>query len=96
MMRWPIVVAYDSGKTDKITTGPSDVIAFERHFDKPATAITTGRMEYFWWLAWHTCNRLGKTELEFEAWADTIAEIRDGDVKDVDILPLDLEASTGA
>jgi hypothetical protein len=96
MMRWPIVIEYESGRSDNISTGPADVIAFERHFDKPATAVTTGRMEYFWWIAWHACKRLGKTELEFDAWADTVAMVRDGDAKEAEVLPLDLEAPTGS
>ena len=96
MMRWPIVVEYDSGKTDNISTGPADVIAFERHFDKPSTAISTGRMEYFWWIAWHACKRQAKTDLEFDAWMDTVAMVRDGDAKEAEVLPLDLEAPTGS
>ena len=96
MMRWPMIVEYESGRSDKILTGPADVIAFERHFDKPSTAISTGRMEYFWWIAWHACKRQAKTDLEFDAWMDTVAMVRDGDAKEAEVLPLDLEAPTGS
>jgi hypothetical protein len=96
MMRWPIVVEYESGRSDKILTGPADVIAFERHFDKPATAVSTGRMEYFWWIAWHAASRLKKTDLDFDAWAESVAAVRDGDPKEGEVLPLDLDPGTGS
>lgn len=96
MMRWPIVVEHESGRSDKILTGPADVIAFERHFDKPASAISTGRMEYFWWIAWHTSKRLGRTDLEFDAWTESVVSVRDGDAQEAEVLPLDLEAPTGS
>lgn len=95
MMRWPIVITHESGRSDKILTGPADVIAFEREFDKPATAIGSGRVTYFWWIAWHASKRLGKTEQSFEEWSETVTEVRDGDPVEADVLPLDLEAATG-
>lgn len=96
MMRWPIVVEYESGRSDKILTGPADVLAFEREFDKPASAIGSGRITYFWWLAWHASKRQGKTDLAFEEWSETIAVIKDGDPKEADVLPLDLDPATGS
>lgn len=95
MMRWPMVIEYESGRSDKILTGPADIIAFERHFDKPATVVSSGRLEYFWWLAWHAASRAKKTELDFDAWTGTVATVYDGDAKEADVLPLDLDPGTG-
>lgn len=95
MMRWPVVVQYESGRSDKILTGPADVIAFEREFDKPASAIGSGRVTYFWWIAWHASKRLGKTDKGFEEWSETITECRDGDAAEAEVLPLDLSPATG-
>jgi hypothetical protein len=96
MMRWPIVVEYESGRSDKILTGPADIIAFERHFDKPGTAISTGRMEYFWWIAWHALTRQKKSEIDFDTWMDTVVAVRDGDAKEAEVLPLDLNQDIGS
>ena len=55
-MRIPLVVTYGDGRTEKVSVGATDLIAFERQYDKPTSAISSGRLEYLWWAAWHAAK----------------------------------------
>ncbi len=82
MMQLRMTVEHADGSEAEVTAKASDLIAFERHFDKPMTVFgdpNTGRVEYIMWLAWHTSKRNGGTEQDFETWVDAIESIRMGD-----------------
>jgi hypothetical protein len=76
MMKVALHVDYSDGSgVDVVATAP-DLLAFERHFDKPFTVFGTDmRLEYVLWLAWRSLNRQGKTSLEFDPWIETVANV---------------------
>lgn len=82
MMQIPMKVTLADGSEAAVTAKASDLIAFERHFDKPMIVFSSpgdSRVEYVMWLAWHTTKRAKATDLEFDAWVDTVDEIKVGD-----------------
>lgn len=79
MMQIPMKVALGDGSEVEVTAKASDLIAFERHFDKPMTELGTSRVEHILWLAWHVCTKQKQTELAFDEWVDTIDSVNLGD-----------------
>ena len=82
MMQIHMTVEHADGSEAEVTAKASDLIAFERQFDKPMTVFgdpKTGRVEYIMWLAWHTSKKAGKTDQEFDAWVDGVDAIKLGD-----------------
>lgn len=88
MMRMALKVDYDDGRSQRVVTAATDAVAFERHFDKPISVVTS-RLEYMWWLTWRSLTRQSMTSLEFEAWLDTVLSVEDDDKASADIVPLD-------
>lgn len=83
MMQIAMKVEFADGSEAAVTAKASDLIAFERHFDKSMTAFgdpTNGRIEHVMWLAWHTMTKAGQTTLDFEPWVDSVASIGVGDL----------------
>lgn len=82
MMQIHMTVEHADGSEAEVTAKASDLIAFERQFDKPMTVFgdpKAGRVEYIMWLAWHTSKKVGKTDQEFDAWVDGVEAIKLGD-----------------
>lgn len=76
MMQVALHVSYDDGSGADVTATAPDLIAFERHFDKPFTVFGTEmRLEFILWLAWHSINRQGKTNMDFDAWLETVESV---------------------
>lgn len=95
MLRIPLKVRYAEGREQPVLVSAPDLIAFERHFDKPMGQIGSGRMEYMWWTAHHALKRLGMTQLEFDPWLETVEAISDDDQEDSDLPPLERARPTG-
>lgn len=95
MMRVPITVEYHDGRQVEFSTSPADAVAFERQYDKPITALD-GRVEYFWFIAWHALTRQKRIELPFEEWLDTVDRVTSDASEETDVLPLDLDQPTGS
>lgn len=82
MMQIPMKVALGDGSEVEVIAKASDLIAFERHFDKPMTTFgdpRNGRVEYILWLAHHVMVKQDKTTLDFDAWVDSIETVSVGD-----------------
>lgn len=95
MMRIALRVGYVDGSEAQVTTSASDLLEFERHFDKPISVFGTDvRIEYMLYLTWTSLHRQKKTKLEFDKWVDTVNEIVFGD-EDTDIVPLESTPATG-
>lgn len=95
MMRVALHVEYSDGSGVDVDATAPDLIAFERNFDKPFSVfIEAVRLEYLLWLAWQTVKRRGKTDLEFDAWSETVESIVIGDAADP--VPLESKAPTGS
>jgi hypothetical protein len=60
----------------------ADLIAFETHFDLSVSRLGADvRLTHLFFLAWHACKRTKLTELEFEAWTETISIVKEAEVK---------------
>ena len=82
MMQIAMKVTHADGSEAEVTAKASDLIAFERHFDKSMSVFgdpNNTRIEYVMWLAWHTTKKAKGTDLEFEPWVDSIDQITVGD-----------------
>lgn len=73
---------------------PVDFIAFENHFDKPVSALESGRLTYLYFLAWTASKRTGVTGLEFDEWVATVTSVEQAD--EDEIPPLGSSPSTGS
>jgi len=95
MMRIALKVTYADGREQAVMVSAPDLIGFERHFDKPMTAMSTGRMEYLWWVAWHASKRKALTDLDFEAWVNTVDTVADDPNNEAEIVPLEIKPDIG-
>jgi len=72
-------VTYTDDTTVEVSATAADFIAFEQHFDKSIAVLgEDSRLTYMFFIAWAALKRTGKTELDFEAWAGTVAGVGDG------------------
>jgi len=94
MIRIPLKVEYADGSTDNLVANAKDSVEFERHFNKPTAAIAEGRVEYMCFLAWTSLTRTKKTDLPFDDWLDTVADLADGEA--TEIVPLERSQPTGS
>ncbi len=75
-------ISFVDGTSLEVSTTAADYIKFETHFDKSiATLGSDARLTYMFFLAWSAAKRTGKTELDFEAWAETVAMVGEADPK---------------
>ena len=82
MMTIPMHVKNGDGSEAEVIAKASDLIAFERHFDKPMTVFgnpSDARIEYILWLAWHTTKRTEPSTQDFDDWVDAIDYVSVGD-----------------
>lgn len=77
-----------------VTAEPSDMVAFEREFNKSiATLQSNVFLTDLFWLAWHAEKRTNATSLAFDPWVDTLETV---DVAgDDELVPLESSPSTG-
>jgi hypothetical protein len=60
----------------------SDLIAFEAKFDLSVAKLSTEvRLTHLFFLAWHASKRTKSTQLEFDAWAETVSIVKEADSK---------------
>ena len=75
-------IQFIDGTTQDVSTTAADYIKFESHFDKSIAALGDDvRLTYLFFLAWSASKRTGQTDLEFEAWADTISMVGESEPK---------------
>jgi hypothetical protein len=95
MMRIAIRVEYLDGGEQKFLISAPDVIAFERQYDMPWTAMTSGRQEYIWWATWSAAKRQKLVDAEFEQWLETVGDIGTDEGVVEEIVPLVPSPRTG-
>jgi hypothetical protein len=79
----------------RITTEIVDMIAFEQEFDLSISVLGEDpKMSHLTWLAWHSMQRTGKTQLEFMEWAATLEDITGEEAGEP--VPLESTPSTGS
>lgn len=75
-------ISFVDGTSLEVSTTAADYIKFETHFDKSiATLGDDVRLTYMFFLAWSAAKRTGKTELDFEAWSETVSMVGETDPK---------------
>lgn len=94
MMKLNLHVGFDDGSGVEVVASMPDFIAFERKYDKPVQAFADeARIEYMCYLAWHSLQRKGVTDKEFDPWLEAVAELTVGSEEDV--VPLENSQPTG-
>lgn len=96
MMRIALQVTYSDGRVQPVMVSAPDLIAFERHYDKPMTAISTGRIEYLYWVAWHSLKRRSLTGVEFDEWIESVDLVGDDPNGGAEIVPLESPQPIGS
>jgi len=97
MMRTPLVITYEDGRTEQVTVGTSDFLGFERKYELPSSeVVTSGRLEYIWWTTWHALKRTKGISLDFESWVAEIESISEDDKTPSEFVPLESPAPTGS
>ena len=77
-----LLVEFLDGEIVEVKTVAADYIAFETKFDKSISELANeARMTYLFYLGWHVLKRTKVTELDFEAWSETVAMVGPVDEK---------------
>lgn len=93
-MRLNLRVTYLDGSAVDVTASAADLVAFEQEWDKSVVKFGEEiRMTDLCWLSWHSLKRRKETDLEFEAWLDTIDSVRSGATPE--ITPLETSQPIG-
>jgi hypothetical protein len=79
MQKLELTIKLFEGETFTLNTSASDLIKWESHFDLSIDKLA--KITHLYFLAWVSSKRLGKTSLEFEAWADTVEDVAVADPK---------------
>lgn len=94
MMRIVLAVSYVDGSGAEVTATAPDLIAFERHFDKPMGVFASeARIEYILWIAWTAMTRRKMITSDFDTWMDTVDGVTTKDAGEV--VPLESNQPTG-
>ena len=88
-------VVLAGGKTEKVVCTAADFVAFETHFDKPVSVLEQGRLTYLYWLAWHGLKRVGKTDVEFEKFVESVEALEVPEGEQEAPVPLESNQLTG-
>jgi hypothetical protein len=75
-------IHYPEGVTKTVSALPIDQVKFEEHFSIPLTALSDKpQVTHLYWLAWHSEKRTKSTDLDFDAWLETIEGLGEADAK---------------
>jgi hypothetical protein len=71
-----LLITFVDGSTHEVRALISDLMAFEAKFDKSVSDFQKSvRLSWLVFIAWQAETRTGATNLEFEAYSETIAGI---------------------
>lgn len=72
----------DASEPVTVSTIAADLIAFEAKFDLSVARLGADvRLTHMFFLAWHAAKRTKKTDLDFEAWTETVAMVKEAEAK---------------
>lgn len=75
-------ISFMDGTSQDVTATAADYIKFETHFDKSIAALGNDvRLTYMFFLAWCASTRTKITELDFDAWSETVAMVGESEPK---------------
>lgn len=82
MLALDMTVTFEDGRTVDIVCKTPDFLAFEAHFDKAFTVLSTdARLTYLMYLAWSAIKRTGGTDKPLEEWAADVSMVEAGNPK---------------
>lgn len=82
MLALDMTVTYEDGRTVDIVCKTPDFLAFEAHFDKAFTVLSSdARLTYLMFLAWAAIKRTGGTDKPLEEWAGEVSMVEAGNPK---------------
>lgn len=94
-MRFPLRVTYTDGSAVELVTSAADSVRFEEKYDRSIVQLSKdARYTDMVFLAWAACSRLKYTDLDWDAWLDTVDEVTIG-TQDTDVVPLETSPPTG-
>lgn len=71
-------IVYADGTTRLVDAVAIDLMRFESHFDISVAGLAQPKLTHLFFLAWSVEKRTKATDLEFEAWVETISVVREG------------------
>lgn len=75
-MRMNLAIEMADGTTQEVTASAADIVKFEEKFDISISKLEKEmKITHLFFLAHSALKRQGKTDLEFEAWLETIEGI---------------------
>lgn len=77
-------IAFLDTSTETLTVAAiaADLIAFEAKFDLSVSRLgADARLTHLFFLGWHACKRTKKTDLDFEAWTETVSMVKEAELK---------------
>lgn len=74
-------IVLSDGSTIDVTTSAGDIVKWETYFDLGIDKLE--KLTHLLYLAWLAVKRLKKTELDFDAWIETVGNVQVDDEKKV-------------
>ena len=75
-MRMQLAIEMADGKTEEVTASAPDIVKFEEKFNISISKLEKEmKITHLFFLAYSALKRQKKTDLEFEAWLETIEGI---------------------
>jgi hypothetical protein len=74
-MKLTLRIEFSDGTTRDILVSAADMVAFEDKYNTSIARLEEARIGWLLFLAWHSEKRRKATELEFEAWLDTVETV---------------------
>jgi len=74
-MKLTLQIQFSDGTSKDILVSAADMVAFEDKYNISIAKLEEARIGWLLFLAWHSEKRRKATELEFEAWLDTVETV---------------------
>ena len=72
-MNFNLLIKFADGTEKTVSANPADIVAFESHFDLSMARLQNEiRLTHVFFLGWHAEKRTKATDLEFDAWLETV------------------------
>jgi hypothetical protein len=78
-MKLTLRIEFADGTTKDIIVSAADMVAFEDKYNISISQLEEARIGWLLFLAWHSEKRRKATQLEFEAWLDTVETVGQSD-----------------
>jgi hypothetical protein len=74
-MKLTLRIEFADGTSKDILVSAADMVAFEDKYNISIARLEEARIGWLLFLAWHSEKRRKATELEFDAWLDTVETV---------------------